>query len=135
MRWRLPAACLVAGKTWVHWGPKADKLGIKPGTTTQKTTRRTNEIDFLQLPWAQEAPGSNPGAPTKSLNASDCEGEFRRSAAFWCTTETIREFRAERDSVDPRDMPSEPWVGYRVELAGAALDKRRDAKRERQRSG
>jgi hypothetical protein len=36
---------------------------------TQNKARRTNEIDFLQLPWAQEAPGSNPGAPTtNSLN-------------------------------------------------------------------
>lgn len=36
---------------------------------TQNKARRTNKIDFLQLPWAQEAPGSNPGAPTtNSLN-------------------------------------------------------------------
>jgi hypothetical protein len=34
---------------------------------TQNKARRTNEIDFLQLPWAQEVPGSNPGAPTKKI--------------------------------------------------------------------
>jgi hypothetical protein len=31
---------------------------------TQNKARRTNKIDFLELPWAQEVPGSNPGAPT-----------------------------------------------------------------------
>jgi hypothetical protein len=31
---------------------------------TQNKARRTNKIDFLQLPWAQEARGSNPRAPT-----------------------------------------------------------------------
>jgi hypothetical protein len=35
---------------------------------TQNKARRTNKIDFLQLPWAQEASGSNPDAPTNSLN-------------------------------------------------------------------
>jgi len=33
---------------------------------TQNKARRTNKIEFLQLPWAQEVPGSNPGAPTTS---------------------------------------------------------------------
>jgi len=31
---------------------------------TQSKARRTNKIDFLHLPWAQEASGSNPDAPT-----------------------------------------------------------------------
>ena len=31
---------------------------------TQHKARRTNQIAFFSLPWAQEAPGSNPGAPT-----------------------------------------------------------------------
>jgi len=31
-------------------------------------TRRTNKIDFLQLPWAQEVWSSNFHAPTNSLN-------------------------------------------------------------------
>ncbi len=36
---------------------------------TQNKARRTNKIDFLQLPWAQEVPSSNLGAPTiNSLN-------------------------------------------------------------------
>jgi hypothetical protein len=35
---------------------------------TQNKARRTNKIDFLQLPWAQEVPGSNPGAPTKNIS-------------------------------------------------------------------
>ena len=34
---------------------------------TQHKARRTNQIAFLQLPWAQEVPGSNPGAPTTSF--------------------------------------------------------------------
>ncbi len=45
-------------------GPTTAELGPKPCTMTQNKARRTNKIDFLQLPWAQEAPGSNPGAPT-----------------------------------------------------------------------
>ena len=35
---------------------------------TQNKARRTNKIDFLQLPWAQEASGSNPDAPTKNIS-------------------------------------------------------------------
>ncbi|MFZ3214777.1 MAG: hypothetical protein WA192_01845, partial [Candidatus Acidiferrales bacterium] len=42
----------------------AAELGPKPCTMTQNKARRTNKIDFLQLPWAQEASGSNPDAPT-----------------------------------------------------------------------
>ncbi len=33
---------------------------------TQNKARRTNKIDFLPLPWAQEVSGSNPDAPTTS---------------------------------------------------------------------
>src|ERR1700740_1033503 len=47
----------------IHLGPNADKLSPKP-TMTQNKARRTNEIDFLQLPWAQEVWGSNLHAPT-----------------------------------------------------------------------
>src|SRR5437667_3345322 len=46
-------------------GPDADELGPEPSTTTLNKTRRTNKIDFLRLPWAQEVPSSNLGAPTK----------------------------------------------------------------------
>src|SRR5437899_7195977 len=46
-------------------GPNTAKLGPKPCTMTQNKARRTNKIDFLQLPWAQEVPSSNLGAPTK----------------------------------------------------------------------
>src|SRR2546430_4133988 len=35
---------------------------------TQHKARRTNQIAFLPLPWAQEVPGSNPGAPTKNIS-------------------------------------------------------------------
>jgi hypothetical protein len=35
---------------------------------TQNKARRTNKIDFLQLPWAQEVRGSNPRAPTNPFN-------------------------------------------------------------------
>jgi len=34
---------------------------------TQNKARRTNKIDFVQLPWAQEVSGSNPDAPTKII--------------------------------------------------------------------
>jgi CO/xanthine dehydrogenase Mo-binding subunit len=34
---------------------------------TQHKARRANEIDYLQLPWAQEVRGSNPRAPTNLL--------------------------------------------------------------------
>ena len=62
---RLPAACLVAKKkARSNLGPSTDELGPKPTTMTQNKGGRTNEIDFLQLPWAQEASGSNPDAPT-----------------------------------------------------------------------
>jgi hypothetical protein len=52
-------------KTWVHLAPNADKLGPKPSTMLQNKARRTNEIDFLQLPWAQEVWSSNLHAPTR----------------------------------------------------------------------
>jgi len=65
---RLPAVCLVARKVRSNLGPDVDELGPKPSTTTQNKARRTNEIDFLQLPWAQEVRGSNPRAPTIQLN-------------------------------------------------------------------
>jgi len=45
-------------------GPTTAELGPKPCTMTQNKARRTNKIDFLQLPWAQEVSGSNPDAPT-----------------------------------------------------------------------
>jgi len=48
-------------------GPNTAKLGPKPCTMTQNKARRTNKIDFLQLPWAQEVPSSNLGAPTNSF--------------------------------------------------------------------
>jgi len=51
-------------KVGSNLGPDPDKLGPKPCTMTQHKARRTNQIAFLPLPWAQEAPGSNPGAPT-----------------------------------------------------------------------
>ncbi len=56
----------VTSKLGSNLGPTTAKLGPKPCTMTQNKARRTNKIDFLQLPWAQEAPGSNPGAPTTS---------------------------------------------------------------------
>ena len=34
---------------------------------TQHKARQANKIAFFTLPWAQEAPGSNPGAPTTNL--------------------------------------------------------------------
>ena len=55
------------GKVESNLGPTTYKLGPKPCTMTQHKARRTNQIAFLQLPWAQEAPGSNPGAPTIHL--------------------------------------------------------------------
>jgi hypothetical protein len=45
-------------------GPNAAELGPKPSNMTQDKARRANKIDFLQLPWAQEVPSSNLGAPT-----------------------------------------------------------------------
>jgi hypothetical protein len=57
---------------------------------TQNKARRTNKIDFLQLPWAQEAPGSNPGAPTKTSRVFSSTYLKRRSpqtpsVEFWQT--------------------------------------------------
>ena len=65
---RLPTVCLVVKQVRSKLGPNAAKLGPKACTMTQNKARRTNKIDFLQLPWAQEASGSNPDAPTKSPN-------------------------------------------------------------------
>jgi hypothetical protein len=59
--WRLPSC---EDKVRSNLGPDAAELGLKPGTMTQNKARRTNKIDFLQLPWAQEVRGSNPRAPT-----------------------------------------------------------------------
>ena len=51
---------------------------------TQNRARRTNKIDFLHLPWAQEVSGSNPDAPTTSrivvgvLQEASCLPNFNR---------------------------------------------------------
>ena len=50
-------------------GPYADKLCRKPSTTTQDKARRTNQIIFSRLPWAQEVSSSNLDAPTKISSA------------------------------------------------------------------
>ena len=63
--YRLPSCEKKVGS---NLGPNAAELGPKPCTMTQNKARRTNKIDFLQLPWAQEVRGSNPRAPTKSPN-------------------------------------------------------------------
>ena len=64
--YRLPSC---EKKVRSNLGPTTAKLGPKPCTMTQNKARRTNKIDFLQLPWAQEVSGSNPDAPTtNSLN-------------------------------------------------------------------
>src|SRR3989442_6035540 len=61
--------CLIrGGAVGSNLGPNTDKLGPKPCTMTQHKARRTNQIAFLPLPWAQEVPGSNPGAPTKNIS-------------------------------------------------------------------
>jgi len=44
---------------------------------TQNKARRTNKIDFLQLPWAQEVPSSNLGAPTRMALHCDTLRVFR----------------------------------------------------------
>ena len=40
-------------KVGSNLGPNTDKLGPKPCTMTQHKARRTNQIAFLLLPWAQ----------------------------------------------------------------------------------
>src|SRR5712691_10989189 len=52
------------GKVGSNLGPNTDKVGPKPCAMTQHKARRTNQIAFLPLPWAQEVSGSNPDAPT-----------------------------------------------------------------------
>jgi hypothetical protein len=49
-----------------------------------------------RLPWAQEAPGSNPGAPTKSFQINDLQTGNFGTAALWCNLGTIRKIRAEK---------------------------------------
>ncbi len=51
-------------KVGSNLGPNTDKLGPKPFTMTQHKARRTNQIAFLPLPWAQEVWSSNLHAPT-----------------------------------------------------------------------
>jgi len=45
-------------------GPNAGNLGQKMCTVALNKAARTDQVVFLPQPWAQEAPGSNPGAPT-----------------------------------------------------------------------
>ena len=53
-RTKLERECAVerCQKVRSNLGPNAAKLGPKPCTMTQNKARRTNKIDFLQLPWA-----------------------------------------------------------------------------------
>src|SRR5208282_6280482 len=71
---RLTTVCLIVKKVGSNLGPTAPKLGPKPCTMTQNKARRTNKIDFLQLPWAQEVRGSNPRAPTNPINELAASG-------------------------------------------------------------
>jgi hypothetical protein len=59
-------------------GPNAAKHGRKPCTMTQNKARRTNKIDFLQLPWAQEVWSSNLHAPTIIPSMSVARVSFLR---------------------------------------------------------
>ncbi len=56
-------------KVGSNLGPNTDNLGPKLCTVTQNKARRTNQIAFLPLPWAQEASGSNPDAPTNKFKS------------------------------------------------------------------
>jgi hypothetical protein len=51
-------------------GPNAAKHGPKPCIMTQNKAGRTDKIDFLQLPWAQEVWSSNLHAPTSPFSKS-----------------------------------------------------------------
>jgi hypothetical protein len=50
---------------------------------TQNKARRTNKIDFLQLPWAQEVSGSNPDAPTKIFWSYCVSGRSSPASNAW----------------------------------------------------
>jgi len=48
---------------------------------TQNKAGRTNKIDFLQLPWAQEVSGSNPDAPLRLAMICDFAGNEKNAQA------------------------------------------------------
>jgi hypothetical protein len=56
---------------------------------TQNKARRTNKIDFLQLPWAQEVWSSNLHAPTKSFSIRKLQKPDFDTAALWCNLGTM----------------------------------------------
>jgi hypothetical protein len=77
---RLPAVCLVARKKFrSNSGPNADELGPESCTTTENKARRANEIDFLQLPWAQEVWSSNLDAPANPFSAPAPQSRLHRA--------------------------------------------------------
>ncbi len=46
------------------WGTTSPEYQRKPCYGTEEEAKRTNKIQDFDLSWAQEVPGSNPGAPT-----------------------------------------------------------------------
>ena len=79
---------------------------------TQNKARRTNKIDFLQLPWAQEVPSSNLGAPTRMALHCDTLRVFRifDPTLFWLPGKDPESLRTPRcqpvaaDSVSDRQL-------------------------------
>jgi len=63
------------------------------------TIHRYYYYDFMtargaRLPWAQEARGSNPRAPTKSFPTSQLQKPQFGTAVLWCNLGTIRKMSA-----------------------------------------
>ena len=52
--------------------------------------KRKDFPEVARLPWAQEVRGSNPRAPTKSLQLSELEEVDFGGGALWCNLGTIK---------------------------------------------
>jgi len=72
---------------------------------TQNNARRTNEIDILQLPWAQEVPSSNLGAPTKNISSAFIRSATQRFTLYF-TCENSAGRRS--DFVNPLILQTSP---------------------------
>jgi hypothetical protein len=84
--WRKSWGLHAWGATYSHIGP----LPSFSATHLFSQTRLRRKDDFreiVRLPWAQEARGSNPCAPTSSLQINSLQPVGSPRAAIWCSWE------------------------------------------------
>jgi hypothetical protein len=71
----------------------------------------------LQLPWAQEASGSNPDAPTKPFQINESQKGNFGAAALWCDLATIRTYNnGQMTPLIETSAPNYDWMNLIIAI-------------------